>query len=47
MKKTGKNRFKALLDPISERLVVLAALLMFSMFAILAIHPFVILGISL
>ncbi|MBC8520181.1 MAG: hypothetical protein H8D24_07225 [Gammaproteobacteria bacterium] len=42
-----KNRFHTIMDPIGEKVVYAVAVLMFTMFAVLAIQPVMILGMLL
>ena len=42
-----KRAIKMVVDSTSERLIIMSALLMFSMFLLLALHPFVVVGLLL
>lgn len=47
MHNLAKNRFHAIMDPIGEKAIYAIAVLMFTMFAVLAIQPVMILGLLL
>ncbi len=47
MDKAEKSIFHLIMDPLSERMITALAVLMFSMFALLALYPIAILGLLL
>lgn len=47
MKMSWKRALKMVADPLGEGLIIISALLMFSMFLLLALHPFVLAGLLL